>query len=158
MAALAPTFSADIPEIHREHESLLNDLMQFERALDSIDCYSEALANLVAVGEVAFLTRRLLDQLPEHFIREEDTVLAPLTEVSPELSNLVENLRHEHEELRGRLEMFALGVKELESADDLYDGIWQMKEEGKGLACAIIQHVAREERELAECVWHHFVR
>jgi len=150
MAAFAPAFLADIEEIHREHESLLNDLMQFERALDSIDCYSEVLVNLVAVGEVAFLTRRLVYQLLRHFTREEETVLAPLAEISPELGDLVEKLRREHGELNGRLATFAVGVEELESADDLYDAIWQMKEQGKGLTCAIIQHVAREERELAE--------
>ena len=59
-------------------------------------------------------------------------------------------LKGEHEELSGRLAAFAMGVDELDSADDLYDAIWQMKEQGKALACAIIQHVAREERELAD--------
>jgi hypothetical protein len=150
MAALAPSFSTDFEEIHREHESLLIDMMEFERALDSIDCDREAFANLMAVGEVVFLTRRLVYQLLEHFTREEQAVLVPLAAVRPELSDLVEKLQREHEELSGRTASFALGVEELDSADDLYDGIWQMKEQGKGLTCAIIQHVAREERELAD--------
>ena len=149
MAAFAPTLSTDTEEIHHEHESLLLDMMEFERALDSIDCDSEVFANLVALGEVIFLTRRLVFQVLGHFTREEQAVLGPLAETMPELSGLVDKLRREHEELSGRLAIFALGVEELESADDLYDGIWQMKEQGKRLACAIIQHVAREERELA---------
>jgi len=153
MAAFAPAFSPDIiEEIHREHESLLRGLTEFERALDSIDCDSETFANLVAVGEVVFLTRRLVFQLLEHFTREEGTILAPLAEASAELNDLVEKLRREHEELSGRMAIFALAVEELDSSDDLYDAIWQMKEQGKGLACAIIEHTAREERKLAECV------
>ena len=50
MAAFAPILSTDfLGEIHREHESLLSGLMEFEQALDAIDCESGASANFVAV-------------------------------------------------------------------------------------------------------------
>jgi hemerythrin-like domain-containing protein len=149
VATLQPKFSADAKKIHTEHQSLLDDLVQLDRALDSVDCYSEVFANLAAVGEVTYFSRRLAEQLPEHFTREEETVLVPVAQVSPELGDLVQELKREHEELRGRLAVFALAMQELESADDLYDAIWQVKELGKELTREISRHVSLEERELA---------
>ncbi len=149
MAALSPVFSADSQRIHTEHQSLLNDLVQFERALDFVDCYSEVFANLAAVREVAYFGRRLNEKLPEHFTREEEKVLAPVAQVSPELGDLVQELKREHQDLRARLTVFALALQELESADDLYDAIWQVKELGKELTREITRHVALEESELA---------
>ena len=148
MATLSPAFSADGKRIHTEHETLLKDLVQFERALDSVDCYSEVFANLASIGEVAHFGRRLNEQLPEHFTREEEKVLIPVAKVSPELSDLVQELKREHQELRAQLAVFSLALQELESADDLYDAIWQVKEMGKKLTRDITRHVALEEREL----------
>jgi iron-sulfur cluster repair protein YtfE (RIC family) len=148
VATLSPAFSADSKRIHSEHQTLLSDLVQFERALDSVDCYSEVFANLAAMGEVARFGRRLNEQLPEHFTREEEKVLVPVAQVSPELSDLVQELKREHQELRARLAVFSLALQELESADDLYDAIWQVKELGKELTREITRHVALEESEL----------
>ncbi len=149
VATLSPAFSADSKKIHTEHQGLLNDLVQLDRALDSVDCYSEVFANLAAVGEVAYYSHRLIEQLPEHFTREEETVLVPVAQVSPELGDLVQELKREHEELRAKLAVFALAMQELDSADDLYDAIWQVKELGKELTRGITRHVVLEENELA---------
>jgi len=148
VATLSPVFSADGKRIHSEHQILLNDLAQFERALDSVDCYSEVFANLAAIKEVARFGRRLNEQLPEHFTREEEKVLVPVAQVSPELGDLVQELKREHQELRARLAVFSLALQELESAGDLYDAIWQAKELGKELTREITRHVALEESEL----------
>jgi hemerythrin-like domain-containing protein len=149
MGTLSPNFSADTLKIHDEHQALIVDLAAFTRALDALDCNAGAYADLYGIDRVSAFSRRLIDALPEHFDREENTVLFPVAQISPELAQLVNELRKEHDTLRLELSAFSLAVDELESSDDLYGAIWQVKEMGKNLAQQISRHVALEERELA---------
>jgi hemerythrin-like domain-containing protein len=149
MASLSRTFAADTHRVHGEHETLIDDLSHLDRALDRLDCYSEVFANLAGADEVHFYSRKLIEQLPGHFDREEATVLEPVARVSPPLEVLVRELKKEHESLRSGLVAFSIALEELDAADDLYEAISQVKELGKDLVCEISRHVALEEQELA---------
>jgi len=149
MATFSPAFLVSTKTIHGEHTHLLSDLNRLTAALNRLDCYSEAFADLSSVDEVRTLIKRLCDSLPEHFDREEETVLQPVTEVSPELRELVGDLKKEHEDLRAGLATLSLALAELDSADDLYDAIWYIKELGTDFIHKLGRHVAVEEHELA---------
>ncbi len=60
---------------HREHETLRLEVESLRAALDSLAAYSEAIANLRSLREVAEHLRSLLSDIPAHFVHEERTVL-----------------------------------------------------------------------------------
>ncbi len=136
-------------EIHQEHVVLLEDLIQLDRGLDRLECYSEVFANLGGCEQVKDRGRRLAEQLPGHFTREEKTILAVASQVSPELDGICSELKGEHAELLVRLDAFRAALDELDRAEDLDNAVWQLKGAGKELTSYLRHHVAREEDELS---------
>jgi hemerythrin-like domain-containing protein len=149
MAHLSATFSTNSHKIHGEHQALMEDLNRLNRALDRLDCYSEVYANLASADEVGNYSRRLIELLPEHFKREEETVLKPVAEVSPQLDVLVQELKKEHEDLRLGLAAFSGALEDLYAADDIYQAVWHVKDLGKSFVRDLFRHVELEEQELA---------
>ncbi len=146
---IVPTRGSESKAIHDEHLSLIGDLAQLDGGLRRLECYSEVFANLAGAEQVKYYGRRLASQLPEHFRREEETVLATVSKVSPELAGFAQQMRHEHEELRARLAAFSSALEQLEAAQDLYEAICQLHERGKALTQQLGRHVALEEQELS---------
>jgi len=136
-------------EIHKEHLTLLEDLIQLDRGLDRLECYSEVFANLAGWEQVKDYGRRLVERLPDHFKREENKVLAPASQVSPELDELCSELKREHCELLARLAAFRAALDELDRAEDFDSAIWHLKSAGKAMITYLRRHVATEEGELS---------
>jgi len=136
-------------DIHAEHLTLYEDLLQLDRGLNHLECYSEVFANLAGVEEVKDLGRRLVAQLPDHFKREEQTVLAAAAQVSPELAEICRELKSEHVELTAWVSAFGTALERFETSDDLEQAICQLKGAGRELTSYLRRHVAKEEDELS---------
>ncbi len=136
-------------EIHEEHLTLLEDLVQLDRSLDRLECYAEVFANLAGAEQIKDYGRRLAEQLPDHFNREEKGLLHQASQVSPELAEICGALQREHTELLGQLAAFRAALEELDRAEDLDRAVWDLKVAGKKLTSYMRRHVAREEDELS---------
>ena len=88
-------------------------------------------------------------QLPDHFKREEQTVLPAASRVSPELAEICGELKGEHAELVKRVSAFRAALEMFETSDDLEQVIWQLKGAGRELTSYLRRHVAKEEDELS---------
>lgn len=148
MASFTPAFHTASHKVHCEHQELINQLAELDAALDELVCYSEVFANLASAGQVCRCGRRLAELLPEHFGREESTVLTTVAQVSPELADFAREMRCQHDQLRLRLSNFCRAVEQLESGQDLDDCICRLKQDGKMLASELTSHVALEESQL----------
>ena len=148
MSRLTATFEAESERVHEDHQNLLHDLGELDRALDRLVCHSEVYANLASVEAVRRYGERLIERLPQHFAREEATVLATVSEVSPELAEFAREMKREHEQLRARLEAFCQALEQLRAWEELDEAICNVKEHGKGLTRQLGRHIALEENEL----------
>ena len=149
MATLTPMFRAEAERIHHDHGVLVGELAALDSALDRLVCYSEVFANLATAKQVEFYGKNLAAELPEHFQREEGTLLTTVAEVSPELAHFAEEMKQQHKELRARLQAFCAAIEQLEAAEDLGEAIAKLKEQGKELTRELGRHVALEEHELS---------
>ena len=149
MATFTPAFHTESVKIHHDHEVLLGELAALDAALDRLVCYSEVFANLATLKQVEFYGKNLAAELPEHFQREEEKLLATISEVSPELARFATEMKKEHVELRARLAAFCDTLEKLEAAEDLDAAIATVKEQGKELSRELGRHVALEEHELS---------
>jgi hemerythrin-like domain-containing protein len=86
--------------------------------------------------------------LPAHFVHEEETVLAGVAKVSPELAVFAGAMRAEHQHLRARLENFCRALDHLEAGEDPGESVWEVKEMGRAFTTEMRQHVALEEERL----------
>jgi len=136
-------------EIHEEHLTLLEDLAQLDRGLDRLECYSEVFANLAEAERVKARGRRLTEQLPDHFRREEMTILTAASRVSPELAEFCSQMKAQHGDLLVRLTAFRAALDDFDRTDDLSEAIYQLKEQGKAFTRDLRWHVAAEELELS---------
>jgi len=136
-------------EIHEEHLTLLEDLAQLDRGLDRLESYTGVFANLAGVQRVKDHGRRLAEQLPNHFKREEKTILPAASRVSPELAEFCSQMKAQHGDLLVRLTAFRAALDDFDRTDDLSEAIYQLKEQGKALTRDLRRHVAAEELELS---------
>jgi hemerythrin-like domain-containing protein len=149
MATLTPVFHAESERIHGEHANLLHSLAELDLALDHLLCYAEVFADLSSAGQVEEHGRLLVEGLPEHFVREEATLLDTVARVSPELASFAAEMKREHQELRLRLAEFGRLLDEFAKRENLDETIWQLKERGKAMTRELGRHVALEEQELS---------
>ena len=149
MASLSTAFCVESEKVHCDHRVLLEQLAELQWALDNLECYSEVYANLATAARVKELGRKLLAELPEHFTREERSLLATVAKISPELSEFAEEMKLEHIDLRAQLAAFQVGLEELESGEDVADAVCRVKEMGTDFALSLSAHVALEERQLS---------
>ena len=148
MATFTPAFHNASHRVHGEHQLLLNELTELNIALDELVCYSEVYADLAAAQRVCRCGHHLAELLPEHFVREESTVLATIAKVSPELREFAREMVLQHQQLRRRLDSFSSALADLERAEDIDAAVFRVKEEGKRLARELTDHIVLEENEL----------
>jgi len=149
MATLTPAFHTESQQVHADHTLMLRELRALDMALDRLECRSEVFANLATAKEVQFLGKALASELPEHFRREERTILSTVSRVSPQLAAFTQEMERQHEDLRGRLNTFCVALEELEAARDLDKAIADLKKAGKAFTTELGRHIALEEEELA---------
>jgi hemerythrin-like domain-containing protein len=148
--ALSPMLQTACKKIRVEHRELMDQLGQFERALNPIEWYSELSPELNGIERIKYFGNRLLSQLLDHFHREEKMVLAGVAQIGPELAEFSRKMHLEHEAMRGRLAALSHALEQLEDADNMCDALFQIKEQGRALARQLATHVAREESELEQ--------
>ena len=148
MAALAPSFWTDSKTVHNEHQALMEDLNELEFALDGLECYSEVFANFATAGQVLACGSRVARLLPQHFLHEEETLLAGVAKVSPDLAEFAGEMRTQHGHLRVRLTDFCLALERLRAGDDPGEALCEVKERGKAFTTEMRSHVALEEQRL----------
>lgn len=148
MASFTPAFRNASDRVHGEHRLLIQELTELDLALDELVCYSEVYANLATAQHVCRCSRQLAALLPEHFAREESSVLATVAKVSPELREFAYEMVQQHQQLRRRLDSFSSAVAQLETADDIDAAVARVKQEGKLLARELTDHIVLEESEL----------
>lgn len=136
-------------EIHEEHLFILDDLARLDRGLDRLECCSEALANLADAERLKNCGRRLAERLPDHFRREEVTLLTAASQVSPELAEFCGQMKAQHGDLLGRLAAFRAALDDFERTHALSEVIYRLKEQGKALTRDLRRHVTAEELELS---------
>ncbi len=149
MASLSIAFCADSQKVHCDHRVLLEELAELQWALDNLECYAEVYANLATARQVQELGHKLIESLPEHFAREERSLLATVAKISPELEEFAEEMKREHAQLRARLAEFQTSLEQLEKSDDVATSVCQVKELGTDFALSLGAHVALEERQLS---------
>lgn len=149
MASMTAAFRAESEKIHLEHQQMMDELVELERALERLVCYSEVFADLGSADIVRRCGRLLAEQLPEHCHREEERVLETVADVSPELSDFVRQMKGEHQGMLARLGTFCRALDDLEHSPDLDAAVCHLKEEGSQLTGYIRRHVAVEEHELS---------
>ena len=149
MATFTPGFHTESETIHFEHRVLLDELAALDSALDHLESPADPFASLATAKQVEFYGKQLAEKLPEHFRREEETILATVAQISPELKAFAAEMKLQHEELRVRFGQLQAAVEKLQAADDLDDAIAKLKEQGKELTRLLGRHVSLEETELS---------
>ena len=148
MATFPVSFRSDSDRIHRDHQALFAELASFEQALEDVGSGGEVFANLYGTERIGHHGRRLATLLPEHFQREERTLLPTIAHVSPELEEFAGEVRREHHQLRDRLIEFCSVLERLESGDDFAETVTALKKAGRTLAHDLNAHIALEETQL----------
>ena len=148
MAALAPSFWTESKTVHNEHQVLMEDLNELDFALDGLECYSEVFANFATAGQVLACGNRVARLLPEHFSHEEETLLAGVAKVSPDLAEFAGEMRVQHGHLRARLAEFCQAMEHLRAGDDPGEALCEVKERGKAFTTEMRSHVGLEEQRL----------
>jgi Hemerythrin HHE cation binding domain len=103
---------------HREHEVLRLEIENMRAALDSLAAYSEAIANLRSLGEVAEHLRLLLSDISAHFVHEERTILAAIERLGPDEARFAELMREQHQMLGSGLANFFQRLNEIHDSND----------------------------------------
>jgi hypothetical protein len=149
MASLTPAFRADSERIHCEHQSILEELAEMERALGRIQMSSQVLMDPRAAEEVRRIGQQLAEQLPVHCRREEEQLHATVADVSAELGDFCRRMREEHQVLLAELELFRQALNDLSLSMNREAAIAHLKEYGTRLARDLRHHVEAEEHELS---------
>jgi hemerythrin-like domain-containing protein len=149
MPDMTAALRSDSQLIRHEHQALSSELAALEFALDSLISYSEVLTNLAATERVYRCGRHLARTLPEHFENEEETVLAELATLSPELGEFAKEMKRQHGQLRQQLTKFCLLIDEVEHSMEIERAVSQVKESGLEFARALTAHMEAEDRKLA---------
>jgi iron-sulfur cluster repair protein YtfE (RIC family) len=149
MATLTPVFCSESNRVHHDHAILVEELRALDQALDQVHGNGHSFESLAAAKQAQFLGRHLAAELPEHFLREEQTVLALVEQVSPELATFSREMKVEHQDIRRRLNSFCRLADELETAEDLDAALGRFRAEGHALTRELGRHIALEEHELS---------
>ncbi len=142
-------FSLEESPAQDERRKLLEHLAAFDRALERLDCRSEARINLAAAHDIGYCCARLEADLARRFPFKEQIDPALASPFSLEMALFMEQLRCDHEELRRWLSRFARALENFARATDPYEAVCRLKDEGKQLARQMARHVALEDTELA---------
>ena len=148
MATLAPSFWTESKTVHNEHQALMEDLNELDFALDGLECYAEVFANFATASQVLACGDRVAKLLPQHFGHEEETVLAGVAKISPDLAEFAREMRAQHGHLRSRLADFSEALEHLRAGNDPAESVNEVKERGKKFTSEMRRHVDLEEQRL----------
>jgi hemerythrin HHE cation binding domain-containing protein len=147
MATVTSSFQTETEIVHREHRVLMGELDELQVALDSLVCYSEVYANLAGTEQVYRCGRHLIEWLPGHFDNEEATVLRDIEKISPELASFSREMKSQHKNLRGHLELFCRAIESFEDSEDLGAAVEELKSRGQEFTRELAAHMGAEERK-----------
>jgi hypothetical protein len=142
-------FRSESESIKSEHQEMMNRLSELDQALEAVVCYSEVYANLAASEEALTLGRWIARHLPEHFGREEKTVLARMAKLGSDYAVFAKEMKRQHEEMRTRVDEFCRLVHELENTNDIEQCVCRLKDVGRELSHFMAIHMGAEESKLA---------
>jgi Hemerythrin HHE cation binding domain len=131
---------------HREHETLRLEIESLRASLDSLAAYSEAIANLRSLREVAEHLRLLLSDIPAHMIHEELTVLEAIGCLGPEEARFAELMREQHHMLRNGLAQFFRMLNEIHDSNDIRASLRELQNCGANISKLLLHHIEMEDR------------
>ena len=147
MATQDPEVRREAASLHREHEELMGRLDQLDSALEQIVCYSEIFTDLATANQAASSGKWMAEWLPRHYAREETTVLETIARMSPELASFAREMKHQHKELRLRLENFRELISHPHEASDLELAVAELKRQGKDFTRLMRLHMSAEDQK-----------
>jgi hypothetical protein len=149
MASAKQSFAKQAEAVACEHHELMDRLSQLDSALDSLVCYAEVYADLGGSARVVESGKWLHGWLPQHFVREEETVLAAAARLGPEFAAFAREMKQQHRDFGARLQKFCKVMDDLSTTPDLEHCICELKEQGKALTASMAAHMGAEERKFA---------
>lgn len=133
---------------HREHQALRLEIESLRAALDSLAAYSEAIANLRSLRDVAEHLRLLLSDIPAHMVHEERTVLDAIERLGPEEARFAELMRDQHKMLSNTLAQFFQKLNAIHDSNDLRASLRELQECGANFSKLLLHHMDAEDRRL----------
>jgi iron-sulfur cluster repair protein YtfE (RIC family) len=142
------TIPTDSKNNHREHETLRLEIESLRAALDSLAAYSEAIANLRSLREVAEHLRSLLSDVPAHMVHEEHTILSAMERLGPEEARFAELMREQHNMLTAGLAKFFQMLNQIHDSNDLRAGLRELQDCGASISKLLLHHMETEDRRI----------
>ncbi len=142
------TIPTDSKINHREHETLRLEVESLRAALDSLAAYSEAIANLRSLREVAEHLRPLLSDVTTHMLHEERTILSAMERVGPEEARFAELMRQQHRMLNAGLTKFFQMLNQIHDSNDLRAGLRELQDCGANISKLLLHHMETEDRRI----------
>jgi len=132
----------------REHEALRLEIENLRAALDSLAAYSDAIANLRSLREVAEHLHSLLADIPAHMVHEERTVLNAMAALGPDEARFAELMHKQHQMLKASLAHFFQMLNEVHDSSDLRAGLRRLQDYGEDFTKLLLHHMETEERHI----------
>lgn len=143
-----PTIPSDSKTNHREHETLRLEVESLRAALDSLAAYSEAIANLRSLREVAEHLHSLLSDVPTHMVHEEHTILTAMEHLGPEEARFAELMRQQHRMLTAGLAKLFRMLNEIHDSNDLRAALRELQDCGADVSKLLLHHMETEDRRI----------
>ncbi|HEY4581099.1 MAG TPA: hemerythrin domain-containing protein [Candidatus Acidoferrales bacterium] len=149
MASLSEPFRVESKLVHEEHVAILHYLAELDRGLDRLGEITGDTLDAKLYEEIHHYGRLLATAMPEHFRREEQTVLDTVSQVSPELAEFAREMKTQHDQLRARLDLFCHTLEQMQLAESPAESAPELQRLGKNFTRELGRHVALEESELS---------
>ena len=133
---------------HRAHDVLRLEIQSLRASLDSLAAYSEAIANLRSLHEVAEQLHLLLSDILAHFVHEEQTVLKALERLGPEEARFAETMREQHQMLSNGLAQLFRKLSEIHDSNDLRASLRELQDVGAQFSNLLLHHFDAEDRKM----------
>jgi hemerythrin-like domain-containing protein len=135
--------------VHEEHVELRTNLSELDDALNRLRFDSETRGELMGASEIGTMVRRFQAFLPLHFQHEEESLLDNVSAVSPELMELTEQLRREHQYLAYLFSEVAETARNFYGSEGVESQVARVKFLGAAFTDQFRRHMSVEETELA---------
>lgn len=133
---------------HCEHEALRLEIENLRAALDSLAAYSEAIANLRSLREVAEHLHSLLSDVPAHMSHEERTILTAMERLGPDEARFAELMREQHHMLSKGLAQFFQMLNEIHDSNDIRASLRELQNCGANISKLLLHHMETEDRRI----------
>jgi iron-sulfur cluster repair protein YtfE (RIC family) len=142
------TVPSDSKTNHREHDTLRLEVESLRAALDSLAAYSEAIANLRSLREVAEHLRSLLSDVPAHMVHEERTILPAMERLGPEEARFADVMRQQHRMLTAGLAKLFRMLNEIHDSNNLRASLRELQDCGANVSKLLLHHMETEDRRI----------